>query len=201
MDRLKLFYYILICVTGLWGCSSGGGSVIVLLPDAEGMVGKAEVSNSNGSVLIEKENEAVSVKSEKKPQNSGVMQAREFNEIFETALASEPILPAKFFINFKFDSDKIVPESKPVIQLILSDIQKRPFPQIIISGHADRKGESDRNYRLSVKRARLVTELLITAGILPEIIETTAHGENLPLIQTADDIPKLQNRRVEVLVR
>jgi OOP family OmpA-OmpF porin len=201
MYRLKLLLGILICITSLWGCSSGGGSVVVLLPDAKGMVGKVEVSNSEGSVLIEKEYEAVSVKNKEKPQNSKIMPAHELNDIFEVALASEPLLPAKFFLNFKLGTDKIVPESKPVIQLILSDIQKRPFPQIIISGHADRKGGDNNNYRLSVKRAKQVKERLISEGVLPETIEMTAHGENLPLIQTADDIPKLLNRRVEVLVR
>ncbi len=201
MDRSKLFFGILICTLSVFGCSSGGGSVVVLLPDADGRIGKAEVSNSKGSVLLEKGNEAVFMRSEQKPKISGIMPTGEINEIFEAAFAAEPIPPAQFFLNFHLGSDKMVEESKPVIQLILSDIRERPFPQIVLSGHADRRGEDSSNYVLSEKRAVIVKDLLIKEGILPEAIEMTAHGESLPLIQTADDVSKLLNRRVEVFVR
>lgn len=201
MGRLKLFLGILVCAISFVGCSSGGGSVVVLLPDASGKVGKAEVSNSKGTALIEKAHETVSVNIEQKPKISGIMSAQEINDIFEIALAAEPIPPAHFFLNFYLGSDKMIEESKPVIQLILSDIGKRPSHQIVIRGHADRKGEDNSNYLLSGKRAARVKNILIKEGVSPENIKVTSHGEKLPLIQTADDVAEPLNRRVEVLVR
>ncbi|MBU1341560.1 MAG: OmpA family protein [Proteobacteria bacterium] len=191
----------LIYAVGFYGCSSGGGSVVVLLPDADGRVGKIQVSNSKGSVLMDKKNEAVSLKSELKPKSSGIMPEKQIKTIFKAALTAQPILPARFFLNFYLGSDEIVPESVPVLQIILADIRKRPSPHITVRGHADRRGTKTINYKLSEKRAKKVKDLLEKEGVFPESIEITSHGEDLPLIQTADEVSKLLNRRVEVIVR
>ncbi len=201
MGKSFLSLILLICLTGLWGCSSGGGSLIVLLPDADGRVGTIEVSNSKGSVLIDKKNEAVSLKNKQEPHGIGIMPEAEIKEIFETALAAQPIPPARFFLNFYWNSDELVSESLPVLQIILGDIRRRAYPHIIVQGHTDRTGIGSVNYKLSEKRAKKVKEMLIQKGILPGAIEISFYGEEMPLIQTGDDAPELLNRRVEVIVR
>ena len=50
-------------------------------------------------------------------------------------------------------------------------------------------------------RAERVRDLLIAEGLDPTLIEVDSHGENNPLIPTADEIAEPRNRRVEVTVR
>ena len=83
----------------------------------------------------------------------------------------------------------------------VADIRKRTSPRIILRGHADRSGATQINYKLSEKRAQKVKGLLVKGGIPADSIEISFHGEDEPLIWTADDVPKLLNRRVEVIVR
>lgn len=199
--KIFLLLGILVCIAGLSGCSSGGGSVIVLLPDDDGRVGKVEVTNSEGSYIIDRKHETLSLKSQENPESSGIMPETEINSLFEAALAAQPVPPASFFLNFKLGSDEIVQESLPMMQLILADIQKRDAPQIVIKGHADTSGADQVNYKLSEKRAEKIKGLLVNKGAIPEFIQMTSHGEEMPLVKTADDVPNLINRRVEVIVR
>lgn len=192
---------ILIFAVAVFGCSSGGGSVIVLLPDADGKVGKVEVSNSKGSFLMDRKYAAVSLKKKQEPSSPGIMQEQKINEIFGTALAAQPLPPTNFLLNFHWSTDKLMPGARPIIQMIVADIRKRISPHIIIRGHADRSGATQINYKLSEKRAKKVKGLLVKEGIPADSIEISFHGEDEPLIRTADDVPKLLNRRVEVIVR
>jgi len=201
MRRLIFPLMILVFAAAFFGCSSGGGSVIVLLPDADGRVGKVEVSNSKGSFLMDRKYAAISLKKKQEPANPVIMPEQKINEIFGNALAAQPLPPANFLLNFHWSLDKLMPESLPVIQMIVADIRKRTSPHIIIRGHADRSGTTQINYKLSEKRAKKVKGLLVKEGIPADSIEISYHGEDEPLIWTADDVPKLLNRRVEVIVR
>jgi len=201
MNPVKIVLGAVICMSLLWGCSSKNGSTIVLLPDSDGTVGKVEVKNKLGSVLIKNKYEAASVSMEKKPEVKGVMTKNDIQEIFKDALTPEPMAPSKFVLYFNVGAHKIMKESEPIIPFIVADIKKREAPLISILGFTDRTGNAASNLKLSRKRAAHVAEILLQKGISPDIIETTAHGENLPFAQQEEELPKHLNRRVEVFVR
>ena len=54
------------------------------------------------------------------------------------------------------------------------------------------------NVPISIERANAVRDLLVKEGIDPAIIEVTSHGEENPLIPTADEVAEPRNRRVEI---
>lgn len=203
MKHFKLLLCLLCCITSLWGCAlfNTSKTVVVLLPDNDGKVGKIQVQNNKGTIIVKQPNESVTLNKDRKPESSGVMHKKEFQERFDTAIKAEPIQPSRYFINFHLGKSTLVPQSKSILKLILADINKRPLPQVIVQGHADRRGEEQRNYVLSRQRAQKVEKLLLKAGIPEDIIETSAHGEKYPFIPTEDDVPNLLNRRVEVIVR
>ena len=51
---------------------------------------------------------------------------------------------------------------------------------IVLDGHADRTGSEPANLRLSMARAKAVSERLITAGVDPDQIVIAAFGEDGP---------------------
>ncbi len=201
MSHIKIVLAAVICLSLLWGCSSKNGSTIVLLPDSDGTVGKVEVKNKLGSVLIKNKYEAASVNMGEKPEVKGVMTKNDIQDIFKDALTPEPKAPSKFILYFNVDAHKIMKKSEPIIPFIVTDIKKRAAPLISIWGFTDRTGRAVSNLELSRKRAIHVAETLEQNGISPDIIEITAHGENLPFAQQEDESPKHLNRRVEVFVR
>ncbi len=201
MNHIKVVLGVVLCLLLLWGCSSKKGSTIVLLPDSDGTVGKVEVKNKLGSVLIENEYEAASVNMGEKPEVKGVLTKNDIQDIFKDALTSEPMTPSKFTLYFNVGAHKIMKESEPIIQLIVADIKKRANPLISILGFTDRTGNAASNLKLSKKRATQVKDTLVQSGISQDIIEMVAHGENLPFAQKVDESAKHLNRRVEVFVR
>jgi outer membrane protein OmpA-like peptidoglycan-associated protein len=54
---------------------------------------------------------------------------------------------------------------------------------------------------LALKRAESTRERLVEAGLELKRVEVSSHGENNPVIPTADNVAEPKNRRVEVTIR
>ena len=70
-----------------------------------------------------------------------------------------------------------------------------------IVGHTDRVGRAEANAALALKRAESTRERLVEAGLELKRVEVSSHGENNPVIPTADNVAEPKNRRVEVTIR
>ena len=84
---------------------------------------------------------------------------------------------------------------------IIATIKTRRSEHISVVGHSDTLGDKTYNLDLSKRRALAVKKLLVKKGVDEAFIETTSHGEENPLIKTADNVGNPKNRRVEVVVR
>jgi outer membrane protein OmpA-like peptidoglycan-associated protein len=195
-------YFVLLLLGALWlgGCATGK-TVVVLLPDPDGHVGQIEISNKDGTRNINQAGYAVSVTSGNAPQPAVKMSEKEIRSIFASALAAEPVPPARYILYFFWDSTELTPDSRAFIKEIITEIEKRASTDIDVIGHTDRSGSKEFNMALSHRRAERVRDLLIAEGIAPAAIRLAFHGEGNPLIQTADNVPEPRNRRVEVIVR
>jgi outer membrane protein OmpA-like peptidoglycan-associated protein len=77
--------------------------------------------------------------------------------------------------------------------------------KLLIAGHADDRGDDNYNIRLSQRRVDVVTNYLVSQGILKDRIIQKAYGESLPQIPcyavdcSEDDHQK--NRRAEFVLR
>lgn len=69
---------------------------------------------------------------------------------------------------------------------------------IRLDGYSDRSGGAAGNLERSRERARLVRGALIEGGVPANAITIVAHGEAHPLVETADGVREVQNRRVEI---
>lgn len=203
---LKTNHFIPVCTLlfcFFWvmgGCAAK--NTFVLLPDPDGRVGEITVSTQEGSQVVTRADHAVTVSSaEEPPQKPRKMDPGIIQEKFGSVLKAEPEPPVTFSLYFISGTDQLTAKSQERIPDILSTISKRKSKDISVTGHTDRVGAEDLNYRLSRNRANTIRDLLINEGVPSDTLFTEAHGENNPLVPTEDEIPEPRNRRVDVTIR
>jgi outer membrane protein OmpA-like peptidoglycan-associated protein len=57
------------------------------------------------------------------------------------------------------------------------------------------------NFELGLKRATMVRNLLVEAGLDLSTVDLMSHGEAEPIVKTPDETAEPRNRRVEITVR
>lgn len=177
-------------------------NAVVLLEDPNGRVGTVVVTTADGTRLLSERNTGVEISSA-----AGTLGAvRTFSEeeiqrLFAGALAAQPQPPESYLLYFRTGTAELNDDARTVLARILADIDDRVEPRVIAIGHSDRVGAADVNARLALARAEEVRVFLEQNGVPAAIITAVSHGENDPLVPTADGVDEPRNRRVEVLVR
>jgi outer membrane protein OmpA-like peptidoglycan-associated protein len=193
-------FFLLISIILFYGCSK---TTVILLPDDDGNVGKIVVKANKGeSKIVDKAGYKTEVSSETSAPTTPVkLSEKELEKELEPIKDIEPPKPISFLLYFKNNSTELTPDSKAELENILKEIKRREPCEISLIGHSDTAGSEDYNIKLSKKRAEIVKNLLINAGIKMQKLTVTSHGENDLLVKTKDNVPEPKNRRVEVMVR
>jgi outer membrane protein OmpA-like peptidoglycan-associated protein len=178
-----------------------GQTLVVLLPDAAGTVGRANVSNPAGTADLAAARDSTTTSANQPPGPVTVISEAEVQRLFGDALAALPPPPARFTLNFRFDSDELTDESQALVPQIVQAVRNRPVPDVLVIGHTDTTGAPASNFELGLKRAGTVRNILVEAGLDPNFIELVSHGEEELLVKTADEVAEPRNRRVEIAVR
>jgi outer membrane protein OmpA-like peptidoglycan-associated protein len=177
-------------------------NIFVLLPDAAGKSTSIIISNREGTQIIGEPNQAVEVTSADTPPSSPLTVDEEsMRKQFGSVIAALPSPPLHFILCFKFDTAELTKESLQTLKKILPMIVSRRSYDVTVVGHTDRVGTREYNYKLGLNRALMVRQILVSQGVDTSHIEFTSHGEDDPLIKTADGVPEQKNRRVEVIMR
>lgn len=203
MGRVILILPVIILILGLCtACVPKNTHTVILAPDPDGHVGKAEVATAGGKRLLETQNAMTSISEPNAaPSNVTTASVEYINTKFSQVLAVEPIPAEKFIIYFKNNTSEMTSESQASFFKILDAINKRKAISIKISGHADSTGSDKLNIKLSCARAGSIKDLLGRHGISTENMEVSSHGKGNQLIPTADNVAEPRNRRVEIIVR
>jgi outer membrane protein OmpA-like peptidoglycan-associated protein len=179
-----------------------GQDVVVLLPNEDGTVGRASVTNSQGSVELSAARESTTVVTNRAPSSPPkVMAEEEIQARFGDVLRTLPPAPIHFTLYFSLGTDELTDESRALVPQIVQAVTQRPAPEVSVIGHTDTTGTSGANFELGMKRAESVRTLLIAAGLDASLVDAASHGEVDLLIPTADNVPEPRNRRVEITVR
>src|SRR5580765_1192882 len=181
--------------------SRPGQALVVLLPDADGGAGRAGVANPKGAVELDAVRESTQVVATKKPGSVRTMSDSEVQRIFGGALSALPPPPKHFVLYFQFDSEALTDESRNLFPEILRTVREHSVPDVVVVGHTDTMGTLAANAELGMRRATMVRNMLIDAGLDATTIEVTSHGEGDLLVVTADETPEPRNRRVEISVK
>ena len=101
-------------------------------------------------------------------------------------------------ILFDTDSDRLKPESAPVIQAIARGLETNPNLKLQIEGHTDSVGDAAHNLDLSKRRAEAVKAVLVAQfKVEAARLSTAGRGAGKPIDSNDTPQGRSQNRRVE----
>jgi outer membrane protein OmpA-like peptidoglycan-associated protein len=176
--------------------------LIVLAPHPEGApLGAAVVTASGAAVDLTAAGAAVTVAAGQTPPAPVILPPDEIARIFGDALGALPPPARRFVLYFELGNDTLTAESQAQVPAILALVAERGQPDVAIIGHTDTTGTAAANVTLGLRRATLVRDRLVAAGLDGGLIEVASHGESNPLEPTPDNTEQARNRRVEVTVR
>ncbi|MBA4396208.1 MAG: OmpA family protein [Syntrophus sp. (in: bacteria)] len=177
-------------------------NLFVLLADPDGTIGKIAVSNQGGTQILDKPGYVTEVQNVSTlPAPPHPMDEKEIARIFGAALSAQPAPPVTYILYFMTGTSDLTEESTKTLPDIFATIAERKSSDISVVGHSDTVGAKQRNQEISYNRAQRVKDFLVSMGLDPRSVSTESHGEDNPLIKTADEVAEPRNRRVEVTVR
>lgn len=189
------------------GCAS---ERVVLLPDEDGnTTGAVAVLDPDGAgaatLVIDQPNTEVRIGG-LLPGGTSQVAARDVEARYGDLLRELPAPPAVFVLYYLEGTTTLTPESRPVLDEVLAEIQARGAGgSIQVTGHTDRFGRGPDNDRLSIRRARSVARALGPklgeVGVTADRVVVAGRGEREPRVPTADGVREPKNRRVEITVR
>ena len=101
-------------------------------------------------------------------------------------------------ILFDTDSDRLKPESAPVIKAVVRGLEKNPNLKLEIDGYTDSVGNGQHNQDLSKRRAEAVRSVLISQfGVDASRLTANGFGPAKPAASNDTADGRAQNRRVE----
>ena len=177
-------------------------NAVVLLPDAEGKVGRLIVANQAGQRTLDRAGTATRIlDAGTAPTDPETMSAAEIEATFGAALAAQPVPPRHYILYFDQGSTELTPASRSDFSAVVAAVRESASVDTSVVGHSDTAGNARANMELTLRRALAVGALLVAAGIDPGALDITSHGETNLLVPTGDNVAEPRNRRVEVTVR
>ncbi len=82
-------------------------------------------------------------------------------------------------VNFESDSTKLVSNSRPYLKRLARALaaNRHLFDRVEVIGHADQRGPDRYNDVLSKRRARAISDALVSSGISPKQLITEGRGK------------------------
>jgi outer membrane protein OmpA-like peptidoglycan-associated protein len=180
----------------------GPREMVVLAPDPDSQdVGVLSVGTPDGVVTLDRPYLATTLAPGSPPSAPAVLPPDDVQRLFGDALAALPPPARRFLLYFATGDDTLTAESRAQVPEILATVRDRPVPDVSIIGHTDTTGAAAANVDLGLRRAALIRDLLVGAGLDIGGVEVASHGETNPVVRTPDNTAEARNRRVEVTVR
>ncbi len=101
-----------------------------------------------------------------------------------------------YLILFDFDSDKLRPLSKKILDRLCQFLQENPAMRLDVEGHTCNIGGKEYNLNLSRRRAASVRKYMIAHGIGESRLEAHGFGFSRPLASNKTSAGRARNRRV-----
>lgn len=110
-----------------------------------------------------------------------------------------PPPPVKnFVVFFDFNKANLTAEAQSVIAEAVQTAKSTGAVRILITGHTDTVGSNSYNNRLSLRRAEVVKEAMVSGGLDGSSISIEGRGFHDPLVPTGPGVREPQNRRAVI---
>lgn len=125
-------------------------------------------------------------------------------DLYYTPIVKNPQGGDTLVLYFEFDEDQIAPRTKRQLEIVARILSKDGGKKLTLTGHTDALGGADYNTGLSLRRADIVRDFLVSAGVAHTQIVTQAKGMTQPrrpnVTESGEDNPEGRrvNRRTEI---
>lgn len=125
-------------------------------------------------------------------------------DVYYSPLVKNPAGGETLALYFGFDEDEVSPRTRRQLEIVARILRSDSAKKITLSGHTDALGTRNYNDDLSARRADVVRDMLIEAGVSTAQIVTVAKGSSQPrrpnVTETGADNPdgRKVNRRTEI---
>ena len=132
----------------------------------------------------------------------GLAMLAEARKLAQAAETCAPAGPKEVVIltgvNFAFNSDKLTPASRAILDKQVAKIKADPAMKVQVAGHCDIVGSDAYNQKLSEKRAKAVMDYFISEGISASRLSSVGYGKFKPIAPNDTEEGRAKNRRVEL---
>jgi outer membrane protein OmpA-like peptidoglycan-associated protein len=101
---------------------------------------------------------------------------------------------------FAQESDELTAASRDNLRRLATSFEKYPNTRIMIVGHTDTEGGTDKNQSLSERRAQALASFLEQIGVNRARMTPIGRGDAEPIATNDTDAGRQWNRRVEVAI-
>lgn len=103
-------------------------------------------------------------------------------------------------IYYETDSFRILPQSEPELQNLVSFLKNNSEMKIEIQGHTDSSGNAEANQKLSERRAKSVFDYLVNNGIQTNRLKSGGYGDKVPIASNDTPEGRMLNRRTTIKI-
>lgn len=195
---MKIKILLLVSTLFVIGCSKN----TIVLADSGKEENAIIFSTNKGKIKLDQVGQFTHVGSANdKPADAKIMSKEEMHKRFEESLSALPKKAATFIIYLKNGDSEFEEKSEEKFNHAIKEIHSRIPCRIDVIGHTDTVGDEVRNQKISVERAKKITDMLIARGIPSNLITSKGYGENDLLVQTPNNTPEPKNRSVEIFIK
>jgi OmpA-OmpF porin, OOP family len=136
---------------------------VVLLPQANASASAVVVKNTQYEQILDTPYQRVTVK-EGKPFVVDFMAAPDVQKKYPQLYEAMPKRPNKYVLTFMPGGTALTADSLEQLPKIIEDAENRSGADMVVTGHTDSTGALLANDTLSLKRAKVVTQLSLIAS-------------------------------------
>ena len=133
--------------------------------------------------------------------NSGLASLQD-NSPIPASFPLESLVEDLSLFRIYFDSGSPeVRHQQAVLDRAVRAIALVPGCRVDVTGHTDRHGDREDNYKLGGQRALEVAKRLIDAKVCARYLDLISYGPDMPRLAADPDTTDTMNRRVEIVIR
>ncbi|RFS17914.1 OmpA family protein [Emticicia sp. C21] len=120
-------------------------------------------------------------------------------EVFRTGEGINITFQPDFY--FESNSEQLTPDAKNLLNEVSGVLNRYPYTEVFIEGHADSSGNQLKNKKLSENRAKSVALYMKSQGLVSDRLAIAGYGATRPVESNETPEGRRKNRRVLVKIR